>query len=108
MSSLLWRRSSAHSHFLSLLSLAQHVSSTLAQYGRLHLVVDHEGLLRGVDIQAARSHFAVGRHSKSVGVIHGLPRAVEQLSIKHLSRNLHSNELHVLMKQIENLAFIRI
>lgn len=46
-------------HLLSLLALAQHVSSTLSQHWGLHLIGDHQGLLRRVDIQAARGHFAV-------------------------------------------------
>lgn len=49
-----------HSHFLPLLAFTQHVTSALAQYRRFHLIVDHEGLLCGVDIQTARSHFALG------------------------------------------------
>lgn len=46
-------------HLLSLLAFAQHLPSTFSQYRGFHLIGDHQGLLCRVDIQTARSHFAV-------------------------------------------------
>ena len=44
---------------LALLPVAQHGVAQLAQDGRLQLVVDHERLLGGVHVQAARLHLAL-------------------------------------------------
>ncbi|TNN58150.1 hypothetical protein EYF80_031673 [Liparis tanakae] len=43
-------------HFLG--QGSHHVTSALSQDGGLHFIVDHEGFLCGVDIQAARAHAA--------------------------------------------------
>lgn len=55
-----------HSHLLSLLAFAQHMTSTFPQDSCFHLIVDHKGLLCGMDIQTARSHFALGDDEQTV------------------------------------------
>lgn len=42
------------------------MTSALSQYGCFHFIVDHKGLLCWVDIQTARSHFALGDDEQTV------------------------------------------
>lgn len=66
--------------------------STFSQYRGFHLIGDHQGLLCRVDIQTARSHFAVN-----------IMKTVLQTNfIMTLMSHQMSSYLHILMKPKTN------
>ena len=66
---------------LALLALSEHGVAHLAEDGGLQLVVDDEGLLGGVDVEAARLHLPL----QVLGVLRGRRRGRHPGTLEHLS-----------------------